>query len=212
MAKNYSRIVMSLEKTQKGIFWSKCCGISCMLCCCLGCICYLSAKAIDIMLEDVNAIIGFYTKKILNNLAILINIQQKLFIQACCNVNEITNSLDIISDLRLIDVICENDQKIASILQINYHSVKSLNLARNIIFPDNKNYNKEYLLKVYNEYIKLGGDISPIIYGFPEYMTLYYDPTSEYMLNLYKKILSQNQLNHLILSYKGACESEFDKI
>jgi len=203
---NNSRIINYIEETQKGIFWSKCCGISCLLCCCCGLICYLSAKVIEDALEDIYAIVAFYTKKNLNILALLIDREQKLFIKACVNINDTVDANDIIPDLKLINVICEYDQKIANILEINYHSVKTTKLSRNIIFPDNKNYNKEYMLKIYNEYIKLGGNISPIIYGFPEYMAIYYNPTCEFMLSLYRKILGQNQINHLILSYKGACD------
>jgi hypothetical protein len=183
------------KEFKSNIFWGKFWGWMCMPVCCMGCICLLPAKIFEALIEDIQKIIKIYTPHGLTNLARRISDEQSIFMEACNIVNSKTQY--IFPDVNLVDVIC--------VMRPNLKSMLSMLYVYDILGM-NKQSKDAYLSQIYQEYTAKGGNENVIIYGLPEYLSRFNDPTCDKMLNLFKKLASETQLSNFVFSHRDKTE------
>ncbi len=191
-----SRIVTAFKSQKQSSVWSWICGVLCCPFFCSGLVCCMNAIHMEEILTELRNIIAFYTAPVLSQLREKVDKEQKLFLDACMTVNTMTEGKYIISNIRLIDVIRKTDTTIASwVLQPNtIASVFKVDL-------DNEGTTK-YIIDVFTEYIRIGGNVSVIMYGLPEYLAIVMDPTCDAMLRTYKNIMCDTQMYRFICQHK----------
>ena len=190
---NGSYLVNSYNETRKALFWAKFWGWICVPCCCIGCMCLAPATILSGMIDDLSAIIKIYTSDKLKTISRDIDYEQDIFIQACNNVNAI--ALSVFPNIQLIDCMCVVDKKLGSMLEYKANF--------DLFISSNKSEKDAYMIKVFTEYVKLEGNTKVIIYGYPEYMARIYDPTSDLMTNIFRKLSSKTQLASFVFSHEN---------
>ena len=190
---NGSYLVNSYKETRKALFWAKFWGWLCIPCCCMGCICLAPATVMSSMLEDLAKLIKIYTPEKLKEVAKDIDIEQDLFIQACNVVN--VKATKVFPNIKLMDCLCLIDKKLESML--DYYS-------SSFDYFGNKAEKDAYMTLVYNTYIELGGNVNVIVFGYPEYMARFNDPTSDKMMVIFHKLTTKTQLASFVFSYTSS--------
>ena len=178
------------KELRKNLFWGNFWGWLCMPVCCMGCICLLPAKIYEVLVEDIKKIIKIYTPDGLSRLSRKISIEHTLFLEACVIVN--ATSGNIFPDVNLVDVLCVVNSNLKTMLSMFYLFELGFN----------KKNKDEYLLKIYQEYTAKGGNENVIIYGLPEYLARFYDPTCDKMLTLFNKIARETQLSCFVMAHR----------
>jgi hypothetical protein len=192
---NGSRLIASYTSHNKISFWGKFVGTLCCPFCCIGLVCYIPAFALKEVLSSLRNIIAYYSAPILHKLRPMIDREQKLFMDACLTVNAMSDGQSIVAELRLIDCIRNNNEMVNSIVK-----TPSM-LTQRFITDKNKLGRSEYMNNVYEEYMKQGNP-SVVIYGFPEYLAIIMDPTSDSMVQLYESVMNDTQLSRLVKTHK----------
>jgi hypothetical protein len=192
-----SRLVSSLKTMKRSTFWGKFFGCLCMPFMCAGLVCCIPALVLEDTISSLQNVITYYTVPILDKLREKVDGEQRLFLDACSNVNTSTEGPSIISNMTLIEIIRQVDSKIGALLN-DPGMVPSLTFL-----ITNQKGKEQYRLDVYNEYIKLGGNISVIIFGLPEYMAIIMDPTCDKMCKMYSNVMHDSQLHRLAQSHRG---------
>lgn len=192
-----SRLVVNLRTIQRGSMWGKVIGCMFLPFLCTGLACCIPAFAVDEIARPLKEIIAFYTPSVLNNIRLRVDREQKIFIDACNKVTDKCKGNDVVSSLRLIDIIRLGDATIGAI--VRQPIMASLGIMVNM----NKEGRTRYIAEVYNEYRHSGGNPSVVIYGLPEYCAVIMDPTSITMKQIYADVMGPTQLNSLVLLHKS---------
>lgn len=192
-----SRLVIGLTSLKRYSFWAKFAGCLCMPFFCAGLACCVPAIALDDVKKKLECVVSsIYSPKVLHALRIKVDREQKIFMDACSNVIARTTPRFIIPRMTLIESIRATDRRIKEIVKDPSASFDLL-IDRDTI--DGRN---QFKLDVYNEYVSLGGNMSVILYGLPEYMAFLVDPTSDFMMNLYSEVTVDSQLSRLMFEHK----------
>ena len=190
-----SRIVAEYKSYDRWSCFGKLVGGMCAPFCCIGLVCWMPAKTAELELRPMKAIIDKYTVPVLDRLRIAVDREQSLFLRACMNVNNFTETA-IYPETTLLDAICAFDERIKKITS-KFMFFRFLDSD----LEDRKRYERQ----VYTEYIKIGGNPSFVLYGLPEYICIIYEPTSIRALSYFREIAGNTLLSNTIDVYKNVC-------
>lgn len=191
-----SRLVEYHSSTKKTSFYGKCVGLICLPLLCTGVSCCITSLVMDVTIKTIKKVIDFYTVPILIELRKRIDHENKLFMDACSEVIIKTDPLYIVPNINIMNAIRATDGRARAMIKDHTFSVSFI--------IDNKiiQGRSEFTVNVYKKYREFGGNPSVIIYGYPEYMAMIVDPSSQYMLDIYPAITSDTQLRRFMLEHK----------
>lgn len=191
-----SRLVADFKSYDRWSCAGKWVGGLCIPFCCMGLTCWIPAKTAEIELKPMKTVIDKYTAPILDKLRIAVDREQSLFLRACMNVNNVTQT-SIYPETTLLDAICSFDERIKKIIA-KYAYLRFIDKD----LEDRKRYEQQ----VYEEYINIGGNPAFVLYGLPEYLCIIYEPTGILALSYFRDIATNTQLSNTIQMYRSACK------
>jgi hypothetical protein len=163
---------------------------------CFGLICCIPAFAVDNMACELKAVIAYYTAHVLARLRSKVDREQGLFLDACSAINKtVPSAAHIVPRLRLIDVIRLSTPTLSVLF-------KDISMPISFTVANTNPGHTKYIADVYDEYVRLGGNSSVVIYGLPEYLAIVIDPSSTAMEHVYGDIVRDSQLRRMIESHK----------
>jgi hypothetical protein len=138
-------------------------GILCVPFFCFGCICLVPSATYSEFKNRYEKVIRLYGgKKPLKQLGKMVANENEIFRNTISFVNRTyENPSDINPNINLLDIICEMNPSIKSILTSSWVG----------------KYSKEYVKTLYEHYIENCGNYHIIVYGLIEYLCTQYDPT-----------------------------------
>lgn len=198
-----SRIVASAAESKKYYMLDKCLGIFCIPFCCMGVLLLKELREDTRDEKYLFKIVKLYGEKVLNDLRPLVEYEHQLFLKACHHVNKnaLQDDVNIFPNVILLDAIEAVLPTVGIVL--NYPRRETTYCQSKQTSESEKEKKKNmYLLDVYNKYIDLGGNITNVVYGLPEYLAIMNDTLSFTMIDYYKQLLRSTQLYELVMSYK----------
>lgn len=192
--KGESRIVQSYNNCKRTRTTALFVGSVCMPLLCAGLSCCMTGMQMKEHIEILKKVIEMYGEDELRRLRKKVDKEQRLFLDACMNVNQQKSHAIIVGSLRLIDCIKKNNVLVDNMITDRGMWTFSFMTA------DRTNYIKD----VYDEYKRMGGNESVVIYGIAEYMAVISDPTSIVATDMYREITGPTQLSRFVMQHKDA--------
>lgn len=187
-----SLIVQALEDNRSDANWMKCFGILSLPCCCIGLSCIGISTLSTNFANKYESVIKLYGgREICDLIKIKVDNEIDLFKKAIVQVHLSPLNEDIRCDpnITLLDI-------------VRLHNKRFDDITKLVFLSYNRHTSKEYNALILDKYIRLGGNIHVIVFGFIEYLLTMHNPTSKVMEAYLHNMSSNTSLRLEILLAK----------
>ncbi|KAG2424960.1 hypothetical protein HXX76_014118 [Chlamydomonas incerta] len=165
--------------------------LGCLLlpCCCTGLLAIVPAVELADQKRRINKAIAIYgSRKACQVLGKHIQQEIQFFTGAMSEVNATCGALEVQRGVQLMTIIAFTHPRLREVLE-NSGSTISRFLVLN---HGNAAEKPPYLQKVWDAYVKKGGNYEVVVYGFLEYLCCTHEPTSNYVMGFVDDFVSES--------------------